>query len=66
MDVVSLFGDNTIFVEDGIQVVNKAIPIFGNSDVSRNVRNLAKDGDRELIITGTALFGNISVKLLKE
>jgi hypothetical protein len=66
LDVVSLFGDNTILVEDGIRVVNKAIPIFGNSDVSRKIDIHAQDGDRELIINGTALFGNISVKLMKE
>jgi hypothetical protein len=64
LDVVSLFGDNTIFVEEGIRVVNKAIPIFGNSDVSHKINNRAQTGSRELIINGTALFGNISVKLL--
>jgi hypothetical protein len=66
LDVVSLFGDNTILVEDGIRVINKAIPIFGNSDVSRKVNNQAQNGDRELVINGAAMFGNISVKLLKE
>jgi hypothetical protein len=66
LDVVSLFGDNTILVEDGIQVVNKAIPIFGNSDLSRKINNQAHNGNRELIISGAAMFGNISVKLLKE
>jgi hypothetical protein len=66
LDVVSLSGDNTILVEDGIQVINKAIPIFGNSDVSRKVNNQVQNGNRELIINGTAMFGNISIKLLKE
>lgn len=65
LNVVSIMGDNTIYVESGIRVVNKVIPILGSSDVNQKVKRQAEDEDPEIVISGAALLGNISVKLLK-
>jgi hypothetical protein len=53
-------------VEPGIRVTNKAIPILGNSGMNHRVSKEAKDGWPELIISGAALLGDVTVKLLKE
>ena len=66
LQVVSILGDNVILVEPGINVVNNAIPILGNTEVNQKVHKQAKAGYPELVISGTALLGDISVKLLKE
>jgi len=66
LNVTSILGDNTILVEPGIRVTIKAIPILGNADVSHKVDKMAGSGGPELVISGVALLGNISVKLLKE
>jgi hypothetical protein len=64
--VVSILGDCTILVEPGIWVINNAIPVLGSSGTNHRVAKEAKDGWPELTISGTALLGDISVKLLKE
>ena len=66
LNVVSILGDSVISVESGIRVSNRSIPILGSSWVDHKVDKQAGDGDPELIISGTALLGNITVKLLKE
>jgi len=66
LNVVSILGDSVISVESGIRVVNNALPILGNSDVSQKVDRQARNDGPELVINGAALLGNISVKLLKE
>ena len=66
LNVVSFLGDNTIFVEPGIRVTAKAMPIMGSVEVSQKVERMAESGEPELVISGAALLGNISVKLLKE
>jgi len=66
LNVVSILGDNTIFVESGIRVINKVIPILGSSDVSQKAGKQAREGEPEIVISGTAFLGNISVKLLKD
>jgi len=66
LNVTSILGDNTILVEPGIRVKNKAIPILGNADVSHKVDKMAGSEGPELVISGVALLGNISVRLLKE
>ena len=66
LNVVSILGDSVILVESGIRVVNSAFPVLGNSEVSQKVNRQAVDDGPELVISGVALLGNISVKLLKE
>ena len=66
LNVVSILGDSVISVESGIRVSNRVIPILGSSDIDRRVDKYSGEGDLELIISGTALLGNITVKLLKD
>ena len=66
LNAVSILGSNTIFVESGIRVINKVIPVLGSADVNRKVTKQAREGEPELVISGVALLGNISVKLLKD
>ena len=66
LDVVSLLGDCTVFVEGGIRVINRAIPILGNTETNHKVDLEVKDGEPELVISGAALLGNITIKLLKQ
>ena len=66
LNVVSILGDNVIFVEPGIRVTNKAIPILGSAEVNQKVVRMARSGEPELVISGAALLGDISVKLLKD
>ena len=66
LDMVSILGECVIFVESGIKVVNKTIPILGGSWTDNKVNKQARDGAPELVISGAALLGNVTVKLLKE
>jgi len=66
LNVFSILGNNEIMVEPGIQVTNNTIPILGSSSVDRKVKREARSDEPELVITGTAILGNASVKLLKE
>ena len=66
LQVVSILGDSEILVESGIRVINKAIPILGNSETKLKVDKQAQAGGPELVINGAALLGNITVGLLKE
>ena len=66
LSVATILGDCTISVESGIRVINKAIPILGNTDVSNKVNKQVSDDDPEIIISGAALLGNISVQPLRD
>ena len=66
LQMVAILGDCTVFVEPGINVINKVIPVLGNADVHHKVRKMAEAGAPELIINGTALLGTISIKPLKD
>ena len=66
LNIVSILGDSEICVEGGIRVINRAIPILGNAEMNQKVSKQERSGDPELIISGTAILGNISIKLLKE
>jgi hypothetical protein len=66
LQVVSVLGDNEVFVESGIRVITKAIPILGNVETSHKLDKQAQAEALELVINGAALLGNISVRLLKE
>jgi len=65
LNVVSILGESVISVESGIRVSNRAIPVLGGAWTDRKVERGAEDGEPELIISGAALLGNITVKLLK-
>ena len=66
LNVVSILGDNTIFVEGGIRVINNTIPIMGTTEISGKVSKQEMEDERELVISGTAILGSVSVRLLKE
>ena len=66
VNVFSILGDHAIMVESGIRVTNNVVPILGDSKTSGKVDKEAESEGPELIISGTALLGDISVKLLKE
>jgi len=66
LDVVTILGDCVISVESGIRISNRAIPILGGSWTDQDVDRQAGNGEPELVISGTALLGNITVKLLKQ
>ena len=66
LNVVSILGDNTIFVEGGIRVINNTIPIFGTTEISGKVSKQEREDERELVISGAALLGSVSIRLLKE
>jgi len=64
LNVVSILGESVISVESGIRVSNRVIPILGGSWVDHKVGRQARDGEPELVISGAALLGNVTVKLL--
>jgi len=66
LNIVSILGESVVFVESGIRVSNKAIPILGGCWMDQNVGRQASQAAPELIISGAALLGNITVKLLPE
>jgi len=66
LNVVSILGESVISVESGIRVSNRAVPVLGGSWTDRKVERNAEAGEPELVISGAALLGNITVKLLKE
>jgi hypothetical protein len=66
LDIVSFLGDCTVFVEGGIRVINRAIPILGNTETNHKVDLAVKNGEPELVISGAALLGNITIRLLKQ
>jgi hypothetical protein len=65
LNVVSILGECVISVESGIRVSNQAIPILGGAWTDRKVERDTDGGELELVISGAALLGNITVKLLK-
>jgi hypothetical protein len=65
LNVVSILGETVISVESGIRVVNKAVPVLGGAWTDRKVDKNAEAGEPELVISGAALLGNITVNLLK-
>ena len=66
INVVSILGESVIHVESGIRVRNKAIPVLGSSNVNNKINKMAEEDGAELVISGIALLGDISVKFLKE
>ena len=66
LNIVSILGETVIHVESGIRVSNKVIPILGGAWTDGKVTKQARDGEALLVVSGTALLGNVTVKLLKE
>jgi hypothetical protein len=65
LDIATILGDCVVSVEGGIRVSNRAIPILGGAWTDHKVDMQAEDREPELVISGAALLGNITVKLLK-
>jgi hypothetical protein len=66
LNVVTILGDTVIAVESGIRVTNKAVPVLSSASVNHKVNKQAQQGEPELKISGIALLGSITVKLIKE
>ena len=66
LNVVSILGESIVYVESGIRVRNKAIPVLGSSRIDNKVSKQAQQDEAELVISGVSLLGEITVKLLKE
>ena len=66
LNVVSILSDIVVYVESGIRVRNKAIPVLSSSSVNRKVNTQAQQDEPELVIKGIALLGSVNVKLMKE
>jgi hypothetical protein len=64
LNVVSILGESVISVESGIRVSNRAVPVLGGAWTDRKVERNAENGEPELVISGAALLGNITIKLL--
>jgi len=61
LNVVSILGESVIAVESGIRVSNRAVPVLGGAWTDQKVNKNAGDGELELVISGAALLGNITV-----
>ena len=66
LNVVSILGENVIYVERGIQVINNTIPLLGGAWTDSKVNQAARDGEPELVISGAAILGNVTVKPFKD
>jgi len=66
LSLVSILGDIVIHVESGVRVRNKAIPVLGSASVNSKVSKQAQQNDPEIVISGIALLGSITVKLVKD
>ena len=64
--VVSVLGSCDIMVESGIKITNKAVPLLGNAGISQRLSKQTREGNIELVVSGLALLGDISIRLLKE
>jgi hypothetical protein len=65
INVNSIFGMTEIIVPDNVKIINKAVPVFGGIFTQDEI---FKEGDElpELLIVGKVVFGNITVKRIKE
>jgi hypothetical protein len=66
LDVINILGETKITVPPGVAVTIKAVPIAGAVSLGRGVETRRTPGGSELVITGAALLGNITVRLRKE
>ena len=66
LDIVSILGEAVVYVEQGIRVNNRAVPILGGAWTNNKVNKSAAPGAKEVIISGAAVLGNITIKVLKD
>jgi hypothetical protein len=66
VDAVSILGETRITVPPGVAVTMKAFPVAGEARIGKGVETQRSPGGAELVVTGIALLGNISVRLRKE
>ncbi|GHT78143.1 hypothetical protein FACS1894130_04250 [Spirochaetia bacterium] len=66
VDVVSILGETRIVVPPGVAVTMKALPIAGDAKTGRGVETQPRPGMPELVISGCAILGSVTVKLRKE
>jgi hypothetical protein len=66
VDAVSILGETRITVPPGVAVTMKAFPVAGETRIGKGVETQRSPGGAELVVTGIALLGNISVRLRKE
>lgn len=59
-----LLGDTIIHVPENVRVTSSVFPLLGNVGIGRKKRNAPPDSPRSkrIVITGTAILGNITVK----
>jgi predicted membrane protein len=58
--VIAVLGDIVVHIPDNLTVINKAVPILGG--VFGNEKNRGAGGRKKLIIEGSAILGNITIK----
>ena len=66
INVLTILGDVRIQVEPGIHVTNKSLAILADSKIDNKIFRQSTDKYPEIVIKGTILLGDLSVKLLKD
>ena len=66
LNIVSILGESVVFVAPGVRVINNTIPVLGGAWMDQNAGKQARDDDPLLVISGTAILGNVTVKPLNE
>ncbi|MDR1909135.1 MAG: cell wall-active antibiotics response protein [Spirochaetaceae bacterium] len=66
INAYALLGEVVIHVPENVTVINRAVPILGDVGVGkRKKRGADSPWNRKLVITGTAILGNVTVKYRK-
>jgi hypothetical protein len=65
LNVNSIFGLTEIITTQDIKIINKAVPIFSGIFMPNEIKG-SNEELPELSITGKAVFGNITVKIMEE
>ncbi|GHU31447.1 hypothetical protein FACS1894172_06360 [Spirochaetia bacterium] len=65
LDIISVMGNTNIIVDPGITVISEAFPILGNVTIESGVEQQRQTGHPTVIITGSAIMANITVRLYK-
>ena len=66
IDAVSILGEVRILVPPEVSVRMNAFPVMGECRIGRGVETQRSPGGPELVISGCALLGSITVKLRKD
>jgi predicted membrane protein len=63
LDVVCIFGGNTLHLPKDWNIEFDVVPVFGGfSDKRRKIPNLTVDPNKKLIVKGTFIFGGLEIK----